>query len=97
MFEDPTKVLIPIEDMEWNPEVPVAEALKKAKEALSNPPDTLEFKVTLTGTYASRLHFIKTILTSLGMPDYEADKYLLQCGIEYQLRKLSESVSNLER
>jgi hypothetical protein len=97
MIEDPTKVLIPIEDMEWNPEVPVSEALKRAKEALADPPESIEFKVTLTGTYASRLHFIKTILTSLGMPDHEADKYLLQCGIEYQLRKLSESVANLER
>lgn len=91
MFEDPKKVLIPV-DVEWNPERPVAEAIVLAEEALKDDIDSVDFSVKLTGIFASKFHFIKVLLSSLGMPDDEIDLYILQSGIEAQFRKLAESV-----
>ena len=67
MIKDPRNVLIDVEGMEWDPQIPVAKAIELATEALQNYPSEIEFKVTLTGASASRFHFIKTILTSLGL------------------------------
>jgi hypothetical protein len=94
MIDDPNKVLMPVEGLEWNPERPVAEAVKLAEEALRANVDTIDFEVKLTGTFASKFHFIKTLLESFGMPDSEIDLYILQSGIEAQFKKLAESVNN---
>jgi len=90
IFEDPRKVLIDVEGLEWNPGVPMAKAIQLAQESLENTPDEINFNVILTGNSASRFHFIKTILTSLGLPNDEADKFLLQSGVEQQIRSLAE-------
>ncbi len=94
MIEDPNKVLIPVEGLEWNPERSVAEAVKLAEEALKTNVDSIDFEVKLTGTFAAKLHFIKTLLSSFGMPDSEIDLYILQSGIEAQFKKLAESMNN---
>ena len=96
-MNDPNKVLVPVEEMEWNPEVPLAQALAMAEEALKNHPEEIEFNVTLTKAFAARFHFIKTILTSLGLPPDEADKFILHSGIESQIQKLAESATDIER
>ena len=93
MIKDPRNVLIDVEGMEWEPQIPVAKAIELATEALQNYPSEIEFKVTLTVFSAHRFHFIKTILTSLGLPPEEADKYLIQSGVENQIRALSERSS----
>jgi hypothetical protein len=97
MFEDPNKVLVPIEGLEWNPETPVAEAVKLAEEALKATIDSIEFKVELKGTFAYKYHFIKVLLSSLGMPDNEIDNYILYSGIESQFRKLAESANTTKQ
>ncbi len=94
MIEDPNKVLMPVEGMEWNPERPIAEAVKLAEEALKTSVDSIDFNVTLTGKFAAKFHFIKTLLSSFGMPENEIDLYILQSGIEAQFKKLAESVNN---
>jgi len=94
MIDDPNKVLIPIQGLEWNPERPIAEAVKLAEEALKTNVETLYFAVKLTGTFPPTFHFIKTLLQSLGMPDSEIDVYILQSGIEAQFKKLAESTNN---
>lgn len=94
MIEDPNKVLIPVEGLEWNPERSVAEAVKLAEEALKTNVDSIDFEVKLTGTFAAKFHFIKTLLSSFGMPDSEIDLYILQSGIEAQFKKLAESMNN---
>ena len=96
MIKDPRNVLIDVEGMEWDPQIPVAKAIELATEALQNYPSEIEFKVTLTGASASRFHFIKTILTSLGLPPEEADKYLIQSGVENQIRALAERSSKTD-
>lgn len=94
MIEDPNNVLIPVEGLEWNPERPIAEAIKLAEEALKTKVESIDFEVKLTGTFAAKFHFIKTLLQSFGMPDSEIDIYILQSGIESHFRKLAESVNN---
>jgi hypothetical protein len=96
MIEDPNKVLVPIEGLEWNPETPIAEAIKLAEEALKVKIDTIDFKVELKGTFAYKYHFIKVLLSSLGMPDVEIDNYILYSGIEAQFRKLAESANTTQ-
>lgn len=90
-MNDRNKVLIPV-DFEWNPERPVSEAVKIAEEALQNRVEKIDFNVELTGSFAQKFHFIKTLMSSLGMPEPEVDKYILQSGIEAQFRKLAESL-----
>lgn len=93
MFEDPRKVLMDVEGLEWDPKISIAKAIDLATEALQNPPVEIEFSVKLTGTSAGRFHFIKTIMTALGLPNEEADKFLLMSGVEQQFRMLAEKAS----
>jgi hypothetical protein len=93
MIEDPNKVLVPVDDLEWNPERPISEAIKIAEESLKTRIDKIDFAVELSGTFANKFHFIKTLLSSLGMPDSEIDLYILCSGIEEQFRKLAEGSS----
>jgi|AACY02.5.fsa_nt_gi hypothetical protein len=93
MIEDPNKVLVPVDDLEWNPERPISEAIKIAEESLKTRVDKIDFAVELSGTFANKFQFIKTLLSSLGMPDNEIDTYILCSGIEEQFRKLAEGAS----
>jgi hypothetical protein len=97
MIKNPKDVLIPIEGTEWNPERPVAEAVELAEKALREQVEEIELNVSLTGSFASKFHFLKTILSSLGMPDKEVDLFILQSGIETQFNKLRESLSKSEQ
>ncbi len=96
MIKDPRNVLFDVEGIEWDPQVPVAKAIELATEALENYPSEIELNIKLTGSSAHRFHFIKTILTSLGLPSEEADKYLLQCGVENQIRTFAERSSKTD-
>jgi len=96
MIKDPRNVLVDVEGIEWDPQVPVAKAIELATEALENYPSEIELNVKLTGSSAHRFHFIKTILASLGLPSEEADKYLVQCGVENQIRTLAERSSKTD-
>lgn len=93
MFNDPRNVLMDVEGLEWNPEVPLAKAIQLAKESLENTPSEIDINIKLTGNSAARFHFINTILTALGLPDDESKKFLLQSGIEQQIRALAERSS----
>lgn len=90
MFENPRQVLTHVEGVEWNPEVPIAKAIQLATEALENYPEQIDLNITLTGSSAKRFHFMKTILTALGLPDEHADKFLLASGVEQQIKMMAE-------
>lgn len=93
MIKDPNKVLIPVENLEWEPTVSIATAIQKAETALMNAPEEININITLTGHTASRYHFISTLMTSLGLPLDETNKFLLQSGVESEIIRLQESVS----
>lgn len=94
MLKDPNKVLMPVEGQEWNPEKPISEAVQLAEEALKTNVEKVHFEVDLTGSFASKFYFIKTLLSSFGMPEDEIDLYILQSGIEAQFKKMAESMNN---
>lgn len=96
MFKNPRNKLVEVEGVEWQPTVPLDQALLKAKEAMENPPETLEFNTVLTGKFAAKLHFVKTLMTSLGLPDEEANKFILQYGIEQQIKLMSDRANYVE-
>lgn len=93
MIKDPNQVLLPIDDLEWEPTVPASIAIKNAEEALLNSPEEININITLTGSSASRYNFIKTLMTSLGLPENETNKFLLQSGVELEIKKLQEGLS----
>jgi molybdopterin biosynthesis enzyme len=94
MFDNPNDVLIPLEGKEWNPEKPIAEAVELAEKALREKVDQIDITITLTGSFAAKFHFLKSILSSLGMPDNEVDLFIMQSGIENQFNKLKESIKS---
>jgi hypothetical protein len=93
MIKDPNEVLIPVDGIDWEPKVPVAEAIKNAEEALLNSPQEINININLTGNSASRYNFIKTLMTSLGLPEDETNIFLLQAGVELEIKRLQESLS----
>jgi len=96
MFKNPRNKLVEVDGFEWQPTVPLDQALAKATEAMQNPPESIEFTTTLTGQFAAKLHFVKTLMTSLGLPDEEADKFILQYGIEQQIKFMSDRANYVE-
>jgi len=96
MFKNPRNKLIEVEGVDWQPTIPLDLAIAKAKEAMENPPQTIEFSTTLSGKFAERLHFVRTIMTSLGLPQNEADKFILQYGIEQQIKFMSDRANYVE-
>jgi len=93
MIKDPNEVLIPVDGIDWEPKVPVAVAIKNAEEALLNSPQEINININLTGNSASRYNFIKTLMTSLGLPEDETNIFLLQAGVELEIKRLQESLS----
>ena len=93
MIKDPNEVLLPVDGIEWEPTVSIANAIQNAENALMNAPEEININIKLTGHTASRYHFILTLMTSLGLPEDEANKFLFQSGVEAEIIRLQESVS----
>jgi hypothetical protein len=93
MLKDPNQVLLPVEGLDWEPSVPISVAIKNAEEALMNSPEEININIKLTGPNASRYNFIKTLMTSLGLPEDETNMFLIQTGVETEIRRLQESVA----
>lgn len=96
MFKNPRNKLVEIEGLEWQPTIPLDQAIAKAKLAMENSPEEVDFNVSLNGNFAAKLHFLRTLMTSLGLPENEADKFILQYGIEQQIKFMSDRANYVE-
>ena len=71
-----------------------AQLVTAAQGAITDPPESVEINVTLTGVGAARFNFARTLLVQgFGISEEEAAKVLVQSGAMAHIKRFAEQAS----